>query len=175
MNPFNPASQSVEFEVFLDPADRNWIARPDHFHSKVYPGQRATFPLRLRSLGSITEQQYEPPKLMVRADYLTDGRPTCRDRHVFIRAHAPYTGFGNSSSASAVASQALLRAGIVSPRKGAHLFRHTLATQMLGQGASLAQIGQLLRHQHPDTTRIYAKVDLAALRKLAPPWPGGAR
>ena len=109
------------------------------------------------------------------ADYLTDGRPSCCDRHVFIRAQAPYTGFGSSSSVSAVASQALVRAGIVSPRKGAHLFRHTLATQMLGQGASLAQIGQLLRHQHPDTTRIYAKVDLAALRKLAPLWPGGAR
>ena len=109
------------------------------------------------------------------AEYLTDGRPSCRDRHVFIREHAPYTGFGSSSSVSAVASRALARAGIVSPRKGAHLFRHTLATQMLGQGASLAQIGQLLRHQHPDTTRIYAKVDLPALRKLAPPWPGGAR
>ena len=50
-----------------------------------------------------------------------------------------------------------------------------LATQMLRQGASLAEIGQLLRHQHPDTTRIYAQVDLPALRKLAPPWPGGAR
>lgn len=109
------------------------------------------------------------------AEYLTDGRPSCRDRHVFIREHAPYTGFGSSSSVSAVASRALARAGIASPRKGAHLFRHTLATQMLGQGASLAQIGQLLRHQHPDTTRIYAKVDLPALRKLAPPWPGGAR
>lgn len=108
-------------------------------------------------------------------DYLTDGRPSCRDRHVFIRAHAPYTGLRSSSSVSMVASRAFVRAGIVSPRKGAHLFRHTLATQMLGQGASLAQIGQLLRHQHPDTTRIYAKVDLAALRKLAPPWPGGAR
>jgi integrase/recombinase XerD len=44
---------------------------------------------------------------------------------------------------------------------------------MLRQGASLAEIGQLLRHQHPDTTRIYAKVDLPALRQLAPPWPGG--
>jgi site-specific recombinase XerD len=109
------------------------------------------------------------------AEYLTDGRPSCHDRHVFIRAHAPYTGFGSSSSVSTVASQALVRAGVVWPRKGAHLFRHTLATQMLGQGASLAEIGQLLRHQHPDTTRIYAKVDLPALRKLAPPWPGGAR
>ena len=109
------------------------------------------------------------------ADYLANGRPSCLDRHVFIRDHAPRMGFSSSNSVSAVASRALARAGIESPRKGAHLFRHTLATEMLRQGASLAEIGQLLRHQHPDTTRIYAKVDLPALRKLAPPWPGGAR
>lgn len=107
------------------------------------------------------------------AAYLRDGRPVCRDRRVFIRDHAPHTGFSSSSSVSAVAIRALARAGIESPRPGAHLFRHTLATEMLRQGASLAEIGQVLRHQHPDTTRIYAKVDLAALRQLAPPWPGG--
>jgi site-specific recombinase XerD len=60
-----------------------------------------------------------------------------------------------------------------SQRKGAHLFRHTLATEMLRQGASLAEIGELLRHRHPNTTTIYAKVDLPALRGLALPWPGG--
>jgi site-specific recombinase XerD len=109
------------------------------------------------------------------ADYLANARPSCTDRHVFIRDHAPRTGFTNSTSVSAVASRALARAGIDFPRKGAHLFRHNLATEMLRQGASLTEIGQLLRHQHPDTTRIYAKVDLAALRELAPPWPGGAR
>jgi len=69
----------------------------------------------------------------------------------------------------------LARAGIASPRPGAHLFRHTLATELLRQGASLAEIGQVLRHRHADTTRIYAKVDLPALRQLAPPWPGGAQ
>jgi site-specific recombinase XerD len=46
---------------------------------------------------------------------------------------------------------------------------------MLRQGASLSQIGDLLRHRHPDTTRIYAKVDLSALRQLAMPWPGGVQ
>ncbi|MGH2410048.1 MAG: tyrosine-type recombinase/integrase [Chloroflexota bacterium] len=55
------------------------------------------------------------------------------------------------------------------------MFRHALATEMLRQGASLAEIGRLLRHRHPDTTRIYAKVDLTALRELVIPWPGGAR
>lgn len=109
------------------------------------------------------------------AGYLVDGRPSCTDRRVFIRHHAPRIGFASSTSVSAVASRALARAGIDSPRRGAHLFRHTLATEMLRQGASLAEIGQLLRHRHPDTTRVYAKVDLPALRELAPPWPGGAR
>jgi len=107
------------------------------------------------------------------AAYLVQGRPTCGDRHVFVRDHAPRAGFSNSSSVSAVAARALARAQIDVPRPGAHLFRHSLATEMLRQGASLAEIGQLLRHQHPDTTRIYAKVDLPALRQLAPPWPGG--
>jgi len=107
------------------------------------------------------------------ADYLVQGRPICRDRHVFVRTHAPHSGFSSSSSVSAIATRALARAGIASPRPGAHLFRHTLATEMLRQGASLAEIGQVLRHRHADTTRIYAKVDLPALRQLAPPWPGG--
>ncbi len=109
------------------------------------------------------------------ADYLANGRPSCTDRHVFIRDHAPQTGFASSSAVSAVASRALARAGIELPRGGAHLFRHSLATDMLRQGASLAEIGELLRHQHPDTTRLYAKVDLQALRALAQPWPGGAQ
>jgi site-specific recombinase XerD len=107
------------------------------------------------------------------AAYLLDGRPVCRDRRVFIRDHAPRIGFSSSSSVSAVATRALARAQITSPRPGAHLLRHSLATEMLRQGASLAEIGQVLRHQHPDTTRIYAKVDLPALRQLAQPWPGG--
>ena len=60
--------------------------------------------------------------------------------------------------------RALRRAGVDSPRKGAHLFRHSLAADMLRHGASLEEIGELLRHQSPDTTAIYAKVDLVALR-----------
>ena len=62
-----------------------------------------------------------------------------------------------------------------SPRKGPHLFRHTLACEMLRQGRSLREIGEILRHQSPNTTAIYAKVDLLALRPLALAWPGGGR
>jgi integrase/recombinase XerD len=74
-----------------------------------------------------------------------------------------------------IVNKALTRAGINGRRKGAHQFRHTLATEMLGHGASLAEIGEILRHCNPQTTAIYAKVDLASLRPLALPWPGGIR
>ena len=65
-------------------------------------------------------------------------------------------------------------AGVESEYRGSHLFRHSLASQMLKHGASLLEIGDLLRHRRPDTTRIYAKVDLVSLRSIAP-WPGGIR
>jgi len=58
--------------------------------------------------------------------------------------------------------------------KGAHLLRHSLATDLLRRGASLTEIGQLLRHSQPTTTQIYAKVDIAALRTLGLAWPGAA-
>ena len=63
----------------------------------------------------------------------------------------------------------------MSARKGAHLLRHSLATDMLRKGASLDEIGEVLRHKSPDTTAIYAKVDLNSLQALALPWPGGVR
>ncbi len=109
------------------------------------------------------------------ARYLQRARPSCASRRVFVRARALRQGFANSSAICCVVDRALVRAGIDSPRKGAHLFRHTLATDMLRQGASLSEIGQLLRHRHPSTTMIYAKVDVGALRLLALPWPGGGR
>ena len=58
-------------------------------------------------------------------------------------------------------------------RKGSHLLRHGLAVTMLRGGASLAEIGEILRHELPSTTEIYAKVDVVALRALALPWQGG--
>jgi site-specific recombinase XerD len=94
---------------------------------------------------------------------------------VFIRLQAPWVGFANSIAVSTLVARALARAGIEAPHTGAHVFRHSLATAMLQAGASLAEIGELLRHRHPDTTTLYAKVDLRALRALALPWPGGGR
>jgi len=109
------------------------------------------------------------------AVYLRHGRSSCSCRRVFIRDRAPRIGFANSIAVSTLVMRALARAGVNSARKGAHLFRHSLATDMLRQGASLDEIGELLRHKSPNTTAIYAKVDLPALRPLALPWPGGVR
>ena len=104
--------------------------------------------------------------------YLMSGRAICNDRHVFIRAHAPRCGFATSTAISGLVKRAFVRAGLALPCNGAHLFRHSLATHMLRQGGSLFDIAQVLRHRQFDTTRIYAKVDLCALRALALPWPG---
>jgi integrase len=108
------------------------------------------------------------------ARYLHGDRPRCACRNVFVRAVAPLGPLGTSSAVSTLASELIKKAGIVTPRTGSHIFRHTLATEMLRRGASLGEIGELLRHRDPDTTAIYAKVDLKALRRLAMRWPGGA-
>jgi site-specific recombinase XerD len=109
-------------------------------------------------------------------DYLQRGRPDCLSRRVFIHSKAPYVGFGNPpNTVCAIVRKALACAHIESRHQGAHVLRHSLATRMLGRGASLAQIGQVLRHQQVQTTEIYAKVDLTALKRLALPWPGGAQ
>lgn len=107
------------------------------------------------------------------ANYLRGSRPRCASRRVFIRLQAPHRGFSSSVAIDNVVRRALARTGLDPEKKGAHLLRHSLATRLLGSGASLEQIAQLLRHAHPQTTEIYAKVDLQALRALAQPWPGG--
>jgi site-specific recombinase XerD len=109
------------------------------------------------------------------ADYLRQARPPCASRRVFIRAKAPRVGLANSIAICSLVERALQRAGMKSAYRGSHLFRHSLATQLLNQGASLGEIGELLRHRRPDTTAIYAKVDLSSLRAIALPWPGGQR
>jgi integrase/recombinase XerD len=105
-------------------------------------------------------------------DYLRQDRPACSTRRVFIRVNAPRRGFVSPSVVCSIVRRALKRAGLTPVFKGAHLFRHSLASNLLLRGASLVEIGQLLRHSKPNTTQIYAKVDIAALRAIALPWPG---
>lgn len=107
------------------------------------------------------------------ATYLRRDRPRCATRRVFVRARAPHRGLGHPSTVSTLVRMALSRAGVNAPMKGAHVLRHSLATELLRRGASLADIGDVLRHQQSQTTEIYAKVDLTRLRLLAQPWPSG--
>ena len=109
------------------------------------------------------------------AAYLRCGRPQSTSRRVFLRAKAPIRGFQGASGIGSIVRHRLQRAGLETPTHGAHQFRHGLATEMLHHGASLDEIGEVLGHHNPQTTTIYTKVDLDALRTLALPWPGGVR
>ncbi|MCY4646304.1 MAG: site-specific integrase [Gammaproteobacteria bacterium] len=112
------------------------------------------------------------------AGYLQGGR-TGGARHLFVTAKAPYRPFGSSLAVRRILRQAFEKTGLRPPRGEvrSHLLRHSLAVGMLGRGASLDDIGDVLRHRGRATTTIYARYDVEALRPLARPWPlqGGAR
>lgn len=105
------------------------------------------------------------------ADYLQHGRPDTSARQVFVlhrlRVGAPIS----DSIVGRAVDNALRRAGIQAPMRGANLLRHSLATDLLAHGAGLSEIADLLGHRSLATTRIYASVDVAALRQVALPWP----
>jgi len=125
--------------------------------------------------GQCTELPLLPEVGKAIAAYLRHGRPESASRRLFLRAKAPLRGFQGACGVGSVVRHSLKRAKVNAPTYGAHQFRHGLATEMLRRGASLGEIGELLRHRHPQTTTIYAKVDIDALRTLALPWPGGAQ
>jgi integrase/recombinase XerD len=97
-------------------------------------------------------------------------RAPTNSRAVFLRALAP-AGPMTRKAVNGVVNSACDRAGV--RPVDAHRLRHTAATEMLRAGGSLAEIAQVLRHQQLKTTAIYARVDHAALRALALPWPEG--
>lgn len=130
--------------------------------------------LTVRGKGSVRSQLPLPSDVgEALATYLRRDRPRCATRQVFVRARAPHRGLGHPSTISTLVRMALTRAAVNAPMKGAHVLRHSLATDLLRHGASLADIGDVLRHQQPNTTEIYAKVDVARLRLLVQPWPSG--
>jgi site-specific recombinase XerD len=109
-------------------------------------------------------------------DYLVNDRPSSASRQVFLRLETPKVGFPSATGIIMVTTRALKRAGIAGiANVRSHVFRHTLATDMVRSGATLNEIGQILRHLSHDTTRIYAKVDLPRLRLLSLPWPEAAQ
>ena len=105
-------------------------------------------------------------------DYILKARPRCDERKLFLRIRAPHLPLTRSGISGSVVGRAIQRAGIrgVGPASS-HLFRHSAATNLLRDGAPLEAIGTLLRHRSPDTTAIYARVDVRMLRELAQPWP----
>ena len=109
--------------------------------------------------------------------YLRLDRPPCKTRRVFVCMKAPRSGFAGPSTLSTIVRRALDRADLYPALRGAHVLRHSLATTMLRSGASMNEIGEVLRHRNPSTTEIYAKLDFDGLRTLAQPWPsvGGGR
>lgn len=106
--------------------------------------------------------------------YLQSGRLNCASRSLFLRANAPIRGLGSPTTIATIVAAAIRRAGVKTPHCGSHQFRHALAVDMLRHGSTLTEIGSVLRHKHPKTTGIYAKVDFDALRPLSQPWPEGA-
>ena len=109
------------------------------------------------------------------ADYLRHGRPTSGSRALFLRTLAPIRDLGAQQTIATIVNVAIQRAGVDTPTRGTHQFRHALAADMLRHGATLTEIGSLLRHRRSKTTSIYAKVDFVALRPLCLPWPGDAK
>ena len=105
------------------------------------------------------------------ATYL-ECRPTlCSSHRVFLHTIAPCRPFKNGGGISSVVKRRMKRAGIETPVKGAHVLRHTAATEMLRHCVPLEKIGLVLRHRGIDTTAYYAKADVARLKKIAQPWP----
>jgi site-specific recombinase XerD len=105
-------------------------------------------------------------------DYIEQARPQVAIDRVFLCAKAPFRPLRSGVIVSGIVRAALRRAGIENPPSyGANLLRHTAATMMLRAGATLDEIGTVLRHKSPDTTAHYAKVDIAALQQVAQPWP----
>lgn len=97
-------------------------------------------------------------------------RPLSEEERVFLRVLPPFRPLP-SRSVSQIVGRAMRRAGVIATSYGSHILRHSAATEMLRRGASLYEVGAVLRHRSYDQTAYYAKVDFSLLKLVAQPWP----
>jgi len=113
------------------------------------------------------------------ADYIKHDRPSAASRALFITGRAPHRPFKDGQVLNTILRAAFDRTGVKPPGPyvGSHVLRHSLATNLVRRGASLAEVGDILRHRARASTMIYAKLDIEGLRSIAQPWPalGAAR
>jgi len=105
------------------------------------------------------------------ARYLKSGRPSTDSRQVFVRHTVPVGSIMSSENVRGAMRRAYNRAGFPSSWTGTHILRHTAATRMLNNGASLKIVADVLGHQSIDTTIIYSKVHIKSLETVMQPWP----
>jgi site-specific recombinase XerD len=126
--------------------------------------------ITIRGKGSISRFPISKELGDALVKYLKCARPICPCNSFFVRIYQPFRGL-NSTSISKIVSSGLQRAGLNPLHKGAHLLRHSFATQLLAKGKSLHEISMVLRHKNIRTTAIYAHVDFNKLRSVSLPWP----
>jgi site-specific recombinase XerD len=103
--------------------------------------------------------------------YIERARPRIATTCVFLTSAAPIRPLSRIA-VKCIVRRALDRAGLKSAHRGAHVLRHSAATAMLRNGATLAGVGAVLRHRSPSVTVLYAKVDIGLLSEIAQPWGG---
>jgi site-specific recombinase XerD len=143
-----------------------------HLHLEDIDWRRGVVHLRTRKTrrGAVLPLPRDSGRAIV--DYLRHERPKTDERRVFVQHFGRGRGAPISSAVvSAAVTRALRRAGIDSPLEGAYVFRHTVASRMVRRGTSLKEVADFLGHRCLDTTTIYAKLDVPALREVALPWP----
>jgi integrase/recombinase XerD len=111
------------------------------------------------------------------ADYMRSARITT-SRTLFVCERPPHRPFKDAQILNSILKNAFIRTGLKPPAPyvGAQVLRHSLATNLVRRGASLEEIGDMLRHRSRASTMIYARLDVEGLRSIAPSWPieGGA-
>lgn len=100
------------------------------------------------------------------ARYLRFVRVKSDRREVFLQLRSPYQPLG-SSALWQIVNRQLRPMDLSIKHSGPHALRHACATQLLGRGLTMKEIGDFLGHCHPATTSLYAKVDIQGLRLVA--------